>query len=118
MLAQANQLAQLRPTPTTPVLAYTASVDTEITLVVICNTTAADANFSVYHDDDGTIFDDDTALYKLQLVPARDTIEIELSHAGAGISVASGGSIAVASDTADAINFTLYGITTRITGQF
>lgn len=117
MLAQSSQLGQLRPANVAANNAYTADIETEITLVMICNTTGVDRRFSIYHDDDGTTFTDDTALYRNELVQANGTVVIELMHAGGGISVAEGGSVAVQSDLASALNFTLYGITTRTTGQ-
>ena len=117
MLALSSQLAQLRPANTTANNAFTAEIETEVTLIVICNTTAADRRFSIYHDDDGVVFTDDTALYRNVLVDAQSTVVLELQHAGGGISVAEGGSIAVQSDLASALAFSLYGISTRVTGQ-
>lgn len=117
MLAQSSQLAQLRPANTAANGAFQADVETEVTLIVICNTTGADRRFSIYHDDDGTTYSDDTALYRSELVPANSTVVIELMHAGGGISMAPGGNLAVQSDSASALNFTLYGITARVTGQ-
>lgn len=117
MLAQASQLAQIRPADALANNAFTADVETEVTLIMVCNTTSTDRTFSIYHDDDGTTFDDTTAIYRSQLVSANTTFVIELPYAGAGISIAPGGSLAVQSSLASAITFTLYGVTTRITGQ-
>jgi len=116
MLALASQLAQLRPADVIANLAYSASIQTEITRIVICNTVGTAQTFSIYHDDNGTTYNDDTALYKDSPIAANETLTVQLQNDGGGISVAAGGSIAVQSNLAGALNFTLYGITTRITG--
>ena len=53
MNAPGSQLAQSRPSGTTAVTAYTnANVRTEVSRVYVANTTASDATFAIYHDDD------------------------------------------------------------------
>lgn len=115
-LARSVQLAQIRPANTSTNVAYTADITTEITLIKICNTTALMANFSLYHDDFGSSFNNDTALYLNHVVGANDTKVIELKHAGGGISISPGGSVGIQSSVSGAINFTMYGKTTDVTG--
>lgn len=117
MLAQSSQLAQVRPSVSTPVAAYEASVDTEITLILICNTEDSDRVFSIYHDDDGNTFNDGTALYRGLTIAANNTYVIELPSPGAGISVARGGILAVQAHSPSSLTFSVYGTTTNITGQ-
>lgn len=114
MLAQGSQLAQLRPGDTANATAYTAVIDTEVTKIVICNTTGSPVAARVFHDDDGTTFDQTTALYYDKSVPANDTIVLEAATLGAGVQVQIGGSIGVRSATGSALTFTIYGVTASI----
>ncbi len=117
MLASGTILAQLRP-PTTDVIvqAFTASTETEVSLIVICNNRNNSQGFSIYHDDDGTTFDLDTALYIESPVAANSTVRVESASVGAGILVSKGGTLAVASSFGGGITFTIYGTTARVTG--
>ena len=60
-----KQLAQIRPANTTAVSAYSpaANVRTEIKRIVICNTTGSAVTFQLFLDDNGTIYDQTTALF-------------------------------------------------------
>lgn len=115
--ASGAQLAQTRPSVTTAVNAFTAAMPTEITRIVICNTTGTAAAMSLYHDDDGSTFTADTALYEAKSVPANDSIEIKAESIGGGLMVTKNGQIGVKTGTANALNFTLYGITADIARQ-
>ena len=108
------QVAQLRPGVTTAVNAYTASIVTEIRKIAICNTTGSSALFSFYHDDDGSTFDQSTALHYQEAVPANTTTYINADMEAGGISISTGGQIGVQSDTASALTFTLYGRTAEV----
>jgi hypothetical protein len=119
MLSKSQQLAQLRPDVTTPVVALTASINTEITLITVCNTTSNVVSFSLYHDDIAlaNAFNDDNVLYKNKSLVANETFNILGNYPGAAISLRQGlGRLAVQSDTANALNFTVYGSTASITG--
>ena len=118
-LAQGQQLAQLRPSVTTPVTLF--SVDaapqgllTEVTLIkapVITGTVI----ISLYHDDDGTTYDSDTLICRISRtanpVSPLDSVLFQAQSVGSGIFVKPGGSIGVQVDTADEVPFSLYGIT-------
>ena len=110
-VARAAQLAQLRPAGTTAVTAYAAPVvqNVEITRLVICNTTGTAANASVYHDDNGSTYDESTALRFGLNIPANDAVELAAEALGVGYVISGGGSFGVQSDTTDALTFTLYG---------
>lgn len=112
--ASGSQLAQSRPSGTTAVSAFTALMPTEITRIIVCNTTGTAANMSIYHDDDGSTFDATTALYESKSVPANDSIEIKAESIGAGLMMAKNGQIGVKTGTANALTFTIYGITANI----
>lgn len=111
MLASGSQLGQLRPGDTNNASIYTATLRTEITRVVICNTTGTAADARLFHDDDGSTFDQTTALLFDKAIPANDVVEVLAGSEGSGIHVAVGGQIGVRTATLDALTFTLYGVT-------
>ena len=109
--ASGSQLAQSRPAGTTAVNAFTATLLTEITRIVVANTTGTAAAMSIYHDDDGSTFDATSALYEAKNVPANDSIEIKSESIGGGLMVAASGQIGIKTGTGNALTFTIYGIT-------
>lgn len=112
--ASGFQIAQSRPSGTSAVSIYTASMVTEVTRVVICNTTASAADFSLYHDDDGSTFDQTSALHYTQVVPPFSTVSIGAGSVGGGLMVTANGQIGVQTSTANALTFTLYGVTQEV----
>ena len=113
MNASGQQIAQSRPSDTSAVSVYTASILTEITKIVICNTTGSGATFRIFHDDDGSTFDQTTALYYDTAIGANATTVID-AQPNSGLMVRNGGQIAVRSGTGNALNFTLYGVTANL----
>lgn len=118
MNAEGKLLAQIRPSGTTAVQAYQSppavaskGLRTEITLIVICNTTAGSINFSLYHHDSGTTYNQTTALYYATALAANSTLKLDMGTVNGGIAMKPGGTIGVQSSTADALNFSLYGVT-------
>lgn len=114
--ASGSQLAQARPAGTAAVSAYTATLRTEINLIVIANTTGSSANFSIYHDDDGSTFDASTALYEANALAANTSLRL-VFEPGSGIMVNRGGQIGIKSGTGNALTFTIYGTTASLTGK-
>lgn len=114
MLAQGSQLAQARPADTNTATAYTAVMRTEISRITVTNTTGTAANMSIFHDDDGTTYDQTTALRYAQSVPANTSVDITSPSEGAGITVTVGGSVGIQSGTSSALTYTFYGITEAI----
>tara|TARA_Y100001937_G_scaffold63114_1_gene86616 strand:- start:44 stop:391 length:348 start_codon:yes stop_codon:yes gene_type:complete len=115
MAAEASQLAQVRPSDTNATLAFTATIKTEITALFITNTTGTAATYSVYHDDDGTTYDQSTALYYQVSLGANET-KTFTGNLGEGITLSAGGKLAVQSGTSSALTYTFYGITAQIEG--
>ena len=109
MFASGFQIAQSRPSGTSATSVYTASMRTEITRIVVANTTGSAANYSLYHDDDGSTFDQTTALYYTVSLAANTSVE--LIGAAAGLFVSKSGQIAVQTGTGSALTFTIYGVT-------
>ena len=112
MDVKGKQLAQARPANTTAVSAYTppsAEIVTEIRKIIICNTTASAATFRLFHDDNGTTYDETTALYFDDSVPANKTVTIQYP-VGCGLWMDDDtGNLAVRTGTGSALTFTIYG---------
>lgn len=110
-------LAQATPGNTSAATLYTATSLTMITRLVVCNTGAGACTFRVFHDNDGTTYDDTTALYYDVSVAAGAVYVIEALSEYSGIAMnasrspgVSAGTIGIRSNTADDLTFTLYGI--------
>lgn len=108
---QASLLAQTRPSSTSATSAFSSILATTITRIHITNTTGSAAAASVYHDDDGTTFDQTTALLYSKSIAANTSETIEAASLDSGITVAAGGAIGVRSQTPSALTFSLYGVT-------
>lgn len=104
-------LGQSRPANTTAATIYTASVRTEITAIYVCNTTGTAATYRIFHDDDGTTYDQTTALFYDVSLPANTTDIISLNAKGGGLTMSKDGTIGIRTGTNDALTFSVYGIT-------
>lgn len=105
-------LAQSRPSDTTAASAYSPSTNTiraEITLIVVCNTSGSAAKFRVFIDEDGTTYDESTALFWDINVPADTTVEVLDRHSSYWMTK-SASNLAVRTDTASAFTFTVFGM--------
>ena len=73
---------------------------------MVCNTSGADATYRIFHDDNGTTYDETTALFWDVTLTAdsSDILEMKVSMDD------SSGNLAVRTDTANAITFTAYGV--------
>jgi hypothetical protein len=103
-----RQLAQVRPADTanTAFVNSKESTTTRIDMIIICNTSAAAAKYRIFHDDDGTTYDQTTALFydvTLDIAESHELPDTLWLHA------ANEGNIAVRSDTGSALTFTAYG---------
>lgn len=102
-------LAQLRPANTSTATAVTPlgkGLDIVYTLI-IANTTGTAANASVYYDEDGTTYDQSTALLYAVPVPANDSTVLYFKG---GIPLEQGANIGIQSGTSNALTFTFFGI--------
>jgi len=111
--AAGSLLAQVKPAVTTAVTLYTAVLRTEITLflAVVIPGSAGNIDIDIYHDDDGTTYDDSTLIGSIQRADNADGLTFQAQCPGSGIMIARGGTIGVKISTADDINFSMYGIT-------
>lgn len=114
--AQGELLAQSRPSGTTAVQAFLASMRTEITLILATVDPASgptQLDVAVYHDDaGGSTFDQTTLILsetRLQLL--QGNVLFQAQHPGSGLHVKSGGQIGVKTSDANDVTFSFYGIT-------
>ena len=107
MATTLKQLGQLRPANTTAASLYSPASATQsmIKSIVVCNTTSSAVKYRIFHDDDGTTYDQTTALFYDISLPANSSDVIELNI----LMDDSAGNIAVRTDTNNAITFTCYG---------
>lgn len=109
--ASGSLLAQSRPAGTSAASIFTASVRTEITRIVVCNSTGSAAAYSIFHDDDGSTFDETTALFYAVSLGANTSEIIDFGAAGGGIMVGKTGQIGFTSGTGNALTISMYGVT-------
>jgi hypothetical protein len=101
-----KQLGQQRPNTTAAVSIYNPPVGNSVVhSIIICNTTTSAAKYRIFCDDDGTTYDETTALFYDVSLPAKttDTLEVKICMNDAT------GNLAVSTDTANALTFTLFG---------
>lgn len=105
---EAGQLGQKRPANTTAVSIYSprTEVVAEITSFIVTNNTGTAAKFRIFHDDNGTTYDQSTTLFFDETIPANQSREL---IANSWWMRDSTGNIAVRTDTNSAITFTIYG---------
>jgi hypothetical protein len=104
-----RQLAQIRPANTTAATAFTADSNTEVTSVIVCNTSGANATFRLFADIDGTTMTEATALFYDKLVLADDTFIFESGFSSDSVSIPNGGSMGVRTSVNSALTFSIYG---------
>lgn len=102
-----KQLGQLRPGNTTAASLYSpgASTQTIIKSIIICNTSGSSVKFRIFADDNGTTYDQTTALFYDAPLPANSTLQIDANI----LMDDSAGNLAVRTATANALTFTCWG---------
>ena len=102
-----KQLGQARPADTNTATLYNpgASIDAVAHRVVICNTGTTAASARVFHDDNGSTFDETTALAWDILVGTASVATLDLSVALSDDT----GKLGIRSSVASALTFTAYG---------
>jgi len=101
-----GQLGQLRPGDTTAATVYTLdSTRAIIERIYIHNSSAGDADFSLFNDDDGAVYDNDSQIFgPVTLAPGQTW------NPPIGILMGTtAGTIGVKTSVADALNFIAYG---------
>ena len=118
MLALGSRLAQIRPSDTNFVEVYSTNVpNAEVTTIFVANTTGAEATFRLCHSiGTSDVTNETTALYWDKPVSANDSFIVRSEAVGGGIFVGNRllDKLFVRSGTANALTFTLYGVTANI----
>ena len=78
MATKLKQLGQIRPANTTAVSLYSPGADTQtiIKSIIVCNTSGSSATFRIFVDDNGTTYDQATALFYDVALAANNTLQI------------------------------------------
>ena len=104
-----KQLAQSRPAGTAAVSIYSPGANVEAAFrILVCNNTNAPAKYSIFVDDDGTTYDESTALAFEQEIGANETVSFPPSTDKIAMNNEAG-NLAVQTDVGDAITFTVNG---------
>lgn len=102
-----KQLGQLRPGDTDPASLVSPAENSTVTVrqIFVANTTGSAATFRIFVDDDGSTYDQGTALYYDVGIAANATERIDcfihMDNAD--------GNLGVRSNTANALTFTAFG---------
>lgn len=107
MAFQEKQLGQLRPANTTAASLYSpgASTTTIIKTISICNTSGAAATFRIFVDDNGTTYDETTAVFWDIAIAADETVQLDVFYAMNDAT----GNLAVRTSVNNALTFTAFG---------
>ena len=114
-LAPGSLLAQSAPADTNAVALFTASLRTEITNLLICNTTGSGATARVFLDEGGTTYAASNALYYDVAIAANTTMSVAATSLYGGINLAAGDSLGIRTSTGDALTFSLFGVVQQTT---
>ena len=103
-------LGQLRPANTTAASLYSpaANIVGFITRIIVCNTPVGAGTYRLFIDNDGTTYDETTALAFDISLAANTTTIYDFGEMGLPMSDDSG-NFAVRTGTNDALNFTAWG---------
>jgi len=106
-----KQLGQLRPANTTAASIYSppGNAVTRVENIIICNSSGSSAKFRIFHDSDGTTYDETTALFWDGILLSNTTAFFGDDKFGPLYLNNTNGNIAVRTDTANALTFTIYG---------
>ena len=99
-------LVQSRFVPTTAASIYTVPTGstTEVQTIVVCNTTASNAEIYIFIDEDGTTYDESTALFWQTDITLDSTTIFDTT-----LWLPQGANLAVNVETTIAITFTFFG---------
>jgi hypothetical protein len=107
MALQEKQLGQARENSTNAVSVYSPGASTTAIVkgIFVCNQSGADAQVRVFVDDDGTTYDESTAIIWDITVPADSVLDIDTFVAMNDAN----GNLAYRSSVANALTITVFG---------
>jgi len=109
--APGNLLAQSRLADTNAATLYTASIKTEITRIIIANTTGSAATFRLFHDQGGSTYDESNALiYDFSIASGAFFDSLQSFNTGNGITLVPTDTLGIRSGTGNALTFNVYGV--------
>lgn len=112
--AQGERFFSVIPDGTGDVLAFTATLDTEMTRLYVCNTSSGALTFRLHHVDAGGSVSLGNALFYDKSIPANDTEQVFADATNSGIQLKAGEMIYVRASSADLLAFNGYGVTASI----
>lgn len=100
-------LGQIRPSDTNPVSLYSPGANKSIIIksVYVCNTSGIAATFRIFLDDNGTTYDESTALFWDTSIGPDTTVELDTFISMNDQT----GNLGVRSSNANALTFTAFG---------
>ncbi len=112
--AQGSRLASLCPTTTSPELAFTAEMPTEVTRLYAANVTGGAVTMRLWHVEAGDSVADKYALLYDYSIAAGETLQLFADAPNSGIKLEEGDELHVRSASANALAFNFYGVTASI----
>ena len=101
-----DQVAQARENSTNAVSVYAGAANTEVQcFVTVCNTTSGDVLLRLFHDKDGTTYDENTALVWDVIVEPGQVFDKDKIFINGN-----SGNLAYRSSVANALTITVYGV--------
>lgn len=103
-----RQLAQVRPAGTSAVNGWSPDFfgQFEVNLIHCANVSGASITISIYHDTDGTTYDETTALVWQHTIPAGGVFQLESSLVG----YSTAENFGVQCSVTNGVTFTFYGV--------
>lgn len=100
-------LGQARENSTNAVSVYSPGASEEVIIktIIVANTSGANATVRIFHDDDGTTYDESTAIAWDVTIPANSTWDRGMTICMNNAS----GNLAYRSSVANALTITVYG---------
>ena len=114
MFAQGSLLNRVRVTTGDLTTLYTASLPTEITRIMICNTSGNTRTFSLFQN--ATDADDEFKIFADVGLTANATWGFETGAVGGGVFLREGESLSIEASNGNALTVFVYGITVSIIG--
>lgn len=96
-----------------------ASLQVEVTRVIICNTSASPVAASLFHDDTGGAgLGTANALLFAKAIPANDYLDLRIEGVNGGLHVSKGGRLGFTDASSGDLTISIYGITQQaVQGQ-